>query len=107
MIAAAGIVITQAMTMLPAMFQRTAETRRAEPTPTMAPVIVWVVETGMPSSVAMKRVMAPPVSAQKPCIGVRRVIFEPIVLTMRQPPKSVPSAIAVWQASTTQKGTWK
>ena len=25
-----------------------AEARRAEPTPTMAPVMVWVVETGMP-----------------------------------------------------------
>jgi hypothetical protein len=39
-------------------------------------------------------VMAPPVSAQKPCIGVSRVIFEPIVFTMRQPPNSVPSPIA-------------
>ena len=50
--------------------------------------------------------MAPPVSAQKPCIGVRRVIFEPMVWTMRQPPNSVPSAIAAWQVSTTQNGTW-
>ena len=49
--------------------------------------------------------MAPPVSAQKPCIGVSRVIFEPIVLTMRQPPNSVPSAIAAWQDITTQNGT--
>ena len=31
-----------------ATFQRTAETRRAAPTPTMAPVMVWVVETGTP-----------------------------------------------------------
>ena len=35
--------------MLLATFQRTAETRRAAPTPTIAPVMVWVVETGMPS----------------------------------------------------------
>jgi len=28
--------------------QRTAERRREAPTPTMAPVIVWVVLTGMP-----------------------------------------------------------
>ena len=50
--------------------------------------------------------IAPPVSAQKPCAGVRRVIFEPIVWTIRQPPNSVPSAIAAWQDSTTQNGTW-
>ena len=60
----------QAMTMLLATPQRTAETRRAAPTPMMAPVMVWVVETGMPSQVATNSVIAPPVSAQKPCIGV-------------------------------------
>ena len=49
MTAAAGMVTTQATTMLLAMFQRTAETRRAAPTPTIAPVMVWVVETGTPS----------------------------------------------------------
>jgi hypothetical protein len=38
-------VITQAQTMELATFQRTAETRRAAPTPTMAPVMVCVVET--------------------------------------------------------------
>jgi hypothetical protein len=36
--------------------------------------------------------MAPPVSAQKPCIGVMWVILEPIVLTMRHPPNRVPNA---------------
>ncbi len=46
--AAAGMVMTQATTMRWAMFQRTAEARREAPTPTMAPVMVWVVETGMP-----------------------------------------------------------
>src|SRR3954471_22884808 len=53
----------------------------------------------------MNRVAAPPVSAQKPCIGVSLVIRNPMVRTMRQPPISVPSAIAAWQASTTQNGT--
>jgi hypothetical protein len=38
-------------------------------------------------------------------MGVRRVILEPMVLTMRQPPNIVPSAIAAWQLSTTQNGT--
>ena len=49
--------------------------------------------------------MAPPVSAQNPCIGVSLVILRPMVRTIRQPPISVPSAIAAWQASTTQNGT--
>ena len=59
MAAAIGMVITQAMTMSLATFQRTAETRRAAPTPTIAPVIVCVVETGMPRSVARNSVIAP------------------------------------------------
>src|ERR1700694_3153032 len=55
----------------------------------------------------MNRVAAPPVSAQNPCIGVSRVILKPMVRTIRQPPISVPSAIAVWHASTTQNGISK
>ena len=46
--AAAGMVRIQATTTLLATFHRTAATLRAAPTPTIAPVIVWVVETGMP-----------------------------------------------------------
>ena len=75
--------------------------------PTMAPLMVWVVETGIPKLVARNKVIAPPLSAQKPCLGVRRVIFEPMVWTMRQPPIRVPSPMAAWQLITTQKGTWK
>jgi len=85
--------------------QRTADTFRAAPTPMMLPVIVCVVETGMPISVAANNMIEPPVSAHAPCTGLSRVIFEPIVFTMRQPPASVPAAIAAWQASTTQNGT--
>ena len=95
----------QAMTISLATLQRTADTRFAAPTPMMQPVMVCVVETGMPSSVAANSMIEPPVSAQKPCIGVSRVIFDPIVFTMRQPPASVPSPIAAWQAITTQNGT--
>ena len=50
--AEAGMVMIHAMTMLPATPQRTAEERCAAPTPTMAPVMVCVVETGMPKQVA-------------------------------------------------------
>src|SRR6267378_767717 len=102
---AAGMVITQATTMPLATFQRTAETRRAAPTPTIAPVMVCVVETRTPSQVAMNSVAAPPVSAQNPCIGVSFVIRNPMVRTIRQPPVRVPNAIAAWHASTTQNGT--
>ena len=47
--AEAGIVTIQATTMLLATLQRTADTRRAAPTPMMQPVMVCVVDTGMPS----------------------------------------------------------
>jgi hypothetical protein len=42
------MVTTQAITMRRATPQRTAEVRLAAPTPTMAPVMVWVVDTGTP-----------------------------------------------------------
>src|SRR3954452_780313 len=99
--------MTQAYTIELATFQRTAETRRAAPTPTMAPVMVWVVDTGTPRKVAANSVAAPPVSAQNPCIGVSLVIRNPMVRTMRLPPIRLPTAIAAWHDSTTQNGTEK
>ena len=59
-----GIVITHAITISLAIFHLTAVTRFAAPTPIIAPVIVWVVDTGTPKAVARKSVIAPPVSAQ-------------------------------------------
>jgi hypothetical protein len=44
----AGNVTIHAITMLAAMFQRTADTLRAAPMQMMEPVTVWVVETGIP-----------------------------------------------------------
>ena len=67
--------------------------------------MVCVVETGMPSEVAINRAMAPEVCAQKPPEGRIRVIPIPMVRTMRQPPNKVPSAMAIWHEMTTQKGT--
>src|SRR4029079_12566617 len=75
---AAGSVSTHAITIRCATCQRTAATRRAAPTPTIAPVMVWVVETGTPNAVARKSVNAPPVSAQKPWMGFKWVIREPM-----------------------------
>src|SRR3982750_1296998 len=66
------MVMNQAMMMLPATPQRTAEARRAAPTPMMQPVIVCVVETGMPSQVAPNSMIEPPASAQTPSRGDRR-----------------------------------
>ena len=79
MTAAMGIVRIQAQTMRPATPHLTAESLRVAPTPTIAPVMVCVVETGIPVSVAPKSVAAPAVSAQKPPTGLSFVIFEPIV----------------------------
>src|SRR5207253_2151446 len=82
-----------------------AERRCAAPTPEMAPVIVWVVLTGIPKCEAMNSVMAPLVSAQKPPNGVSLVRRWPMVLTIRQPPVTVPNPIAAPHATTTQAGT--
>ena len=48
MIAAAGIVIIQAQTMRRVTPHRTALIRLTEPTPDIAPVMTWVVLTGIP-----------------------------------------------------------
>src|SRR2546430_16758604 len=84
--AAAGIVRTHAHTICPATPHRTADSRWAAPTPAIAPVMVWVVLTGMPKWEARNSVIAPLVSAQKPPNGVSLVIRWPIVRTMRHPP---------------------
>ena len=63
MAAAIGMVSTQAQTIWPATPQRTAESRRVEPTPMIAPVIVCVVLTGMPNIEAPNRQTAAAVSA--------------------------------------------
>ena len=72
---------------------RTAETRRAAPTPMIEPVMVWVVETGTPRIGRHEQGDRAAGLGAEPRIGVSRVIFEPIVFTMRQPP-SVPRPIA-------------
>jgi hypothetical protein len=91
--------------MLVATPQRTALSRCTEPTPAIAPVITWVVDTPTPNAVAIKIDIAPAVSAQKPPRGLRRVIREPMVCTMRQPPLNVPSPMAACADRMTQIGT--
>ena len=100
----AGMVMIHAQTMRPATPHRTARLPRVAPTPTMAPVMVCVVETGMPAAATARMVTPPPVSAQKPPMGYSLVRLWPMVRTMRQPPSAVPRAMAAWQSRMTQKG---
>ena len=71
-----GIVRSQAHTMLRAIPQRTADILCIDPAPTIAPVIVCVVLSGMPRRDRNTMVTPPPVSAQKPptgCSFVKRI----------------------------------
>ena len=102
---AAGIVSSHAQTIRVATPQRTADSRRVEPTPTIDPVIACVVLTGMLKRVAVSRATAAPVSAANPPTGWSLVIFDPIVWMMRQPPASVPSPIAAYADMRTHIGT--
>ena len=88
------MVITQAQMILMVSPQRTADKRFVRPTPIIAPVVVCVVETGMPNFCVKNNVKEAAVSAQNPSSGVILVILEPIVLTIFQPPDMVPTAIA-------------
>ena len=96
------MVKTHAHMMLRATPQWTALKRCTLPTPMMPPAMVWVVETGMPAMAVPNRLIAAAVSAQKPPTGFSRVIFMPMVFTMRQPPAMVPRPIAACAISTTQ-----
>ena len=75
------------------------------PTPTIDPVMVWVVLTGTPKNEAVNIDMAPALSAINPPTGFNFVILDPIVLTILYPPNKVPSAIAPLDARITHKGT--
>ena len=62
----AGMVKIHAQTMLPAKPQRTDEAFMVEPAPMIAPVMVWVVETGMPSADAPNSTIDPAADALNP-----------------------------------------
>ena len=89
-----GIVKIQASIIERAIPHRTADKRRVEPTPMMAPVMVWVVETGMPPREAPINVAAPANSAQAPPTGFNLVMRMESVLMIRQPPARVPKPMA-------------
>lgn len=60
------MVMTHAVTTLRATPQRTAEARRAVPAPMIAPVMVCVVDTGIPSAEAVNRMIDPLSDALNP-----------------------------------------
>ena len=99
-----GMVSNQAIIKFFVTPQRTADNRLTAPTPIMAPVMVWVVLTGILSISVRNKVKAPAVSAATPSRGVTLVIREPIVLTIFQPPDIVPNEMTVKQENATQSG---
>src|SRR5919204_4183553 len=102
-----GMVSTHAVTIRPAMPQRTAESRRVAPTPRIAPEMACVVEIGMPSRVAISITVPADVSAANPCTGVSFVMRTPMVLMIRQPPVAVPMPMETAQMTFTQSGMKK
>lgn len=93
-VAETGMVKIQAQIKLMVTPQRTAETLFTTPTPTIDPVMVCVVETGIPKCSVIPKVTAPAPSAATPSSAVTLVIFDPIVFTIFHPPLMVPNDIA-------------
>src|SRR5688572_27095510 len=77
----------------------TAESFFAAPTPMMADEMLCVVDTGIPSVVAVKITAEELVSAAKPLMGCNLTILCPNVLMIRQPPAAVPAAIVIAQTT--------
>jgi hypothetical protein len=73
--ALAGMVRIHAHMMLRAMPHFTALAPRVVPTPMMEEVMMWVVDTGMPTAEEPRMVIALAVSAEKPSTGRSLVIL--------------------------------
>ena len=84
--AEAGSVSTQAIAMLPATPQRTADRRLAAPAPMIAPEITCVVDSGKPTCEADRIAAAAVVCDAKPWAGSILMIRLPIVRMIRHPP---------------------
>src|SRR5665648_675674 len=90
------MVSTQATAMFPATHQRTADARCGDPTPMIAEVIVWVVDTGAWKAYAVGySTDAATDSATKPRAGSSSITRRPSVRMIRQPPEYVPNEIAL------------
>ena len=87
----------------PATPHRTAEKRWRDPTPTIALAIVCVVLTGIPLTAPRKDERAPGLRGEA-AHGRSLLILFLIVFTIRQPPLSVPMAMAACAARITHRG---
>src|SRR5690606_13646431 len=99
---AAGIVRIHAQIIFSTIVHLMALKRLAVPTPMIAELMLWVVDTGMPSALARVITDAALVSAAKPWIGWSFTSLWPSVLMMRQPPAAVPAAMTSAQVTLIQ-----
>src|SRR5438309_10454991 len=94
MIADAGIVRSQAQTILLAMPLLTDDTPNVAPDPNTEPLTQWVVLTGIPNKEEPIITEAAEVSTENPCTGSIFVSVIQSFLTFLQPPRMVPITIA-------------
>src|SRR3954467_1032008 len=99
-----GSVSSQAIAMLPATPQRTADSRRAAPAPITPPERTRAVDSGKPPCEAAGITAAPDPWAVKPWAASILMIRVPIVRMIRQPPVYVPAAMALAALMTTHVG---
>ena len=76
----------------------------AAPAPMIAAVLVWVVETGRPVSVAMSRLAVAETEAAKPWYTQRSTVSMPTFLMIFLPPTAVPMAMTAAQSTMIQSG---
>lgn len=89
------------------MRQSTLEKRREAPTPMMAVVFVWVVETGIPNTEDKNKQIAAVTSAEKPWYFSSFTISIPTDLMIFIPPTEVPIPMVKEQRTITQSGIEK
>ena len=76
----------------------------AIPTPIIAVVFTWVVDTGKPMRLKNKRQIAAAASETIPCERRSYTISTPTVFMIRSPPIAVPDAITMLHHIVIQKG---
>ena len=82
----------------------TASPSEAIPTPIIAVVFTWVVDTGMPVRLDNRRQAAAAASAAAPWALCSLTISMPTFLMMRSPPIAVPAAIPALHSNVIQRG---
>ena len=99
-----GKVNTQVSTMSFTTPKLMADNRLTAPTPIMALVLVWVVDTGMPNTLESSRHSAADRSAEKPWYFSSFTISMPTALMIFSPPTLVPMPITALHSSISHTG---